>query len=255
MKNPFDFDSFENYTSDLAKTLKNVFENISAQNDHYYSFNKHISEIISTSVEKLPDSVRHFSKSGWFLTKEMTFSEIHDMANLVQENKIVEVDLFMTIHIQENKKRIFKTLLERFPERNKILNSGIKAHERTDYYSSIPIFLSQADGLCYEITGYKLYTTENKRPKVARYHDNIKEGTFDHILLQPLTVSSSLNANEERMKEYKGSLNRHEVLHGLSLNYGTELNSCKSISLLNFIGEILWKCEYEKNKKGDISSQ
>lgn len=250
MINSIDFDSFGDSMADLAKALKNALEKIT-EHDNYYSFNKRIGEILSASFEKLPSSVVQFSKSGWFLTKEMTFADIHEMAELVERDEVATVDSFMTIHIQANRNRIFETLLKRFPDRNKILQSGIHAHESLDYYASIPIFLSQSDGLCYQITGYKLYTTEKKRPKVAKYHDNLDEGTFDHVLLKALTVSSSLNANEANMKEYEGALNRHEVLHGLSVDYGTEVNSCKSISLLNFIGEILWKCEFEKNKKGD----
>lgn len=253
MNNLIDFDSFENYISDFSKNLKESLAKLSGTLDYYKSFNKNIGEIISASFEKLPNSVKMFSKTGWYLTKEMTFAEIHEMANLVQENEISEVDAYMTQHIQDNKDRIFKRLLERFPERSKILLSGIQAHERKDYFASIPIFLTQSDGLCYQITGYKLYTTENKRPKIAKYHEQLKEGTFDHILLQPLTISSSLIAHIG-MHEYKGSLNRHEVLHGLSLDYGTDINSCKSISILNFVGEILWKCNFEKTKKDNTQS-
>jgi hypothetical protein len=248
MIDSIDFEALGDSMADLAKSLKNALDRIS-EKDTYFSFNKRISEIISASFEKLPTSVVEFSKSGWFLTKDMTFAEIHEMAELVENNEVAKVDLFMTRHIQENRNRIFKTLLERFPSRNNILKSGISAHEKQDYFASIPLFLSQSDGLCYQITGYKLFTTEKKRPKVAKYHDTLKEGTFDHVLLNALTVSSSLNAHETDMIEFKGSLNRHEVLHGISLDYGSEVNSCKSISLLNFIGEILWKCEFEQNKK------
>lgn len=248
MNNLIDFDSFENVITDFARNLKKSLEKLSGSFDFYKTFNKELGEIISASFEKLPDSVKIFSKSGWYLTKEMTFSEIHNMASLVQEDKISEVDSFMTQHIQENRDRIFRRLLDRFAERKVILSSAIQAHERKDYFASIPIFLSQSDGLCYQITGYKLYTSENKKPKVAKYHEQIEEGTFDHVLLQPLTISSSLVAHSET-EGYKGYLNRHEVLHGLSLDYGTEVNSCKSISILNFVGEILYNSNFEKKKK------
>ena len=34
-------------------------------------------------------------------------------------------------------------------------------------------------------------------------------------------------------------LNRHEVLHGESVDYGTEINSLKAISLLYYIASVL----------------
>ncbi len=234
-----DFVLFGDSINDIAKSLQDSLSKISGSFDYYRSFNKQIGEIITESLGRLPNSVKQFAVTGWYPTKEMTFSEIHHMAELVDQKRIEEVDDYMTDHIQEIKDRIFKGLLDRFPERKNILLSGINAHERADYYASIPIFLSQSDGLCYQITGYKLYTTEKKKPKVAKYHQKLKDGTLDHILLQPLTITSTLiSQNETGYPKY--SLNRHLVLHGLSLDYGTFSNSCKAISALNFVGEILW---------------
>ena len=239
-----DFELFGDSLKDLAKSLQDALSKISGNFDYYKSFNKRLGEIFAESLQRLPNSVKQFAVTGWYPTKEMTFAEIHHMAELVDQKRIKEVDEYMTDHIQEIKDKIFQGLLDRFPERKNILLSGIKAHERSDYYASIPIFLSQSDGLCYQITGYKLYTTEKKKPKVAKYHQKLKDGTLDHILLQPLTISSTLiSQNEPGGSQY--ALNRHLVLHGLSLDYGTKINSCKAISILNFVGEIL----FESNKK------
>lgn len=38
-------------------------------------------------------------------------------------------------------------------------------------------------------------------------------------------------------------LNRHQVLHRESVDYGTEINSLKAISLLNYVFQVLRKDE------------
>ena len=152
----------------------------------------------------------------------------------------------MVNHINENLEYISRNIFDRFPERRKILQSGFDAHKQHDYYASIPIFLSQADGLCNQITGYKFYSKEKKIPKIARSVNGLKKGTFSYITLQPLTICNSITANEDESNLYEGLLNRHKVLHGISLDYGTEVNSCKSISIINFVGDIIWESDIKK---------
>ena len=58
-------------------------------------------------------------------------------------------------------------------------------------------------------------------------------------LLSPLTETLPINASEyERQEDFEG-LNRHIIMHGESLDYGTEVNGLKAISLINYISQVL----------------
>jgi len=48
-------------------------------------------------------------------------------------------------------------------------------------------------------------------------------------------------AGEKQMKknQFLCTLNRHEVMHGISTNYGNKTNALKSISLLIYMSDIL----------------
>jgi hypothetical protein len=54
-------------------------------------------------------------------------------------------------------------------------------------------------------------------------------------ILSPLAETLPINASEnERPRNFNG-LNRHMVLHGESLDYGSKVNSLKAISLVNYV--------------------
>jgi len=48
-----------------------------------------------------------------------------------------------------------------------------------------------------------------------------------------------ISASEHERGDAFVGLNRHQVLHGESTQYGTEMNSLKAISLLNYVAHIL----------------
>lgn len=58
-------------------------------------------------------------------------------------------------------------------------------------------------------------------------------------MLSPLAQTLPIGASEN--ERYKGfpALNRHTVLHGESLDYGSKTNSFKAISLINYVAHVL----------------
>ena len=80
------------------------------------------------------------------------------------------------------------------------------------------------------------------------YSEYVSQISNSHIViyLHPLSIPLPLwmNRNEraERGDPCVG-LNRHQVLHGESVDYGTEQNSLKAISLLSYLRWILSKTD------------
>jgi len=120
----------------------------------------------------------------------------------------------------------------------RVLECAFQAHHRTEYELSIPVFLAQADGVCQEVTGYKLYGRKQKKPITAGFAANFVYEFLIEAVLEPLRtplpISASLNDEDYRV----GTLNRHEVLHGISVDYGTRTNSLKAMSLLSYVCSI-----------------
>ena len=124
----------------------------------------------------------------------------------------------------------------------------MKAHEESKFELSVPVLLAQADGIAGEILGGHLFRRHNKTTVASRQLDDklIELGiTLDHglvtVALAPVYDAASIGIHtEERDKRRTqdplyGPLNRHGVLHGLDLDYGTEANSLRAFLLLEFL--------------------
>ncbi len=61
-------------------------------------------------------------------------------------------------------------------------------------------------------------------------------GHFEEAMLAPLITVLPVIAKANERTLYGNQLNRHAILHGESLDYGTFENSCRAISLLSYSG-------------------
>lgn len=80
---------------------------------------------------------------------------------------------------------------------------------------------------------------QNRKPRTAIYVEQIAVDTFRAVLLSPLAHSLPIGASEKERGAGFNELNRHMVLHGESLDYGTKTNSLKAISLINYVSHVL----------------
>ena len=124
-----------------------------------------------------------------------------------------------------------------------LMQAAFRAHRQKDYSLAIPVFLTQSEGLCTDITNKSLFRSHKKKPGTADYVEKIATDALTSALLSPLSRIIPINASEEHRRGSKAP-NRHTVLHGESLDYGTKANSLRAISLLNFVGHFL-KTEVE----------
>lgn len=150
------------------------------------------------------------------------------------------------------------------PHRRKIYEEAFKLYEEERYLAAIPLFLSQIDGIISEnglsgmFIGDKKLKNEFKPEKLKffeylkfhihshsgksliKYHENIIE------LGSELSISKGTtqipNPNEI------GQLNRHGILHGNKdfLDYDSQINTLKVISLTLFIMNAIEKLKIEK---------
>ncbi len=114
----------------------------------------------------------------------------------------------------------------------KAISSAFKAHARGEYELSIPVFLTQIDGICYEIAQFYFFLGSDKSKK-QKYLDNMPSNSLVEAIISPVIGTSPIN--KSGVSDTYTKLNRHLVLHGKSVDYGTEINSLKVISLLYYI--------------------
>lgn len=209
---------------------------------HCSSLNKTMERVRDTFAE-LPDNMRHalriVSDQGWYLDSEMPFTMLWEMEKACLEGDIESVESVLIEYYEENLDRIESQITAKFPARKEVIEAAFKAHRNADYYLSIPPLLAQSDGICDERIGKAIFTKRNGKPQTAEYVDTMIADTYKAALLSPLAETKPINISQkERDDDFKG-LNRHMVLHGESVDYGTQTNSCKAISLISYLAFVL----------------
>lgn len=191
------------------------------------------------SMRELPprtrDALLALGAQGWYLDFEWTMPQVYALKDAIAEGELAEVEKELVKHFEERLDGIESALVEKFPKRARIFQSAFAAHRRKEYELSIPVILAQTDGICKEITQKYFFIRQDKRPQVAAYVEQTFADEFKAALLSPLCKTLPIAASEKERSSESDLLNRHAVLHGESVSYGTQINSLKAISLINYI--------------------
>ena len=229
-------DSFARYIEEIQKSFS---EKINSD------FIEKVFLILSQANQAISDNTRQatilLGEKGWYVSLDMPLSPLVKIGNQLSEGQTVNLDKIMSDYFRSNSENIINAIVENFPDREKIIRSAFTAHRNGDYDLSIPVFLSQADGICYEIIGIQLYSRAKGKPKTIKFVDQFSADSFMNALLEPFRTPLPISASKKDRIDAEEAFNRHAILHGESCDYGSEINSLKAISLLNYISQVLAK--------------
>ncbi|OLO12638.1 hypothetical protein BTW10_04020 [Chromohalobacter japonicus] len=213
-------------------------------------FKKSIEEIISPAFEELQRSFKELppktqealillGNHGWYLDLEMPIPSLWKLKRALEEGSVKMVEEELVQYFEERLDEIETSVVRKFPAREKVIRAAFLAHRRCEYELSVPVFLSQTDGICKEVVNEHFFMKQNRKPRTAIYVEKIAADTYRAALLSPLAHSLPIGASERERGPIFAELNRHMVLHGESLDYGTKTNSLKAISLINYVAHVL----------------
>ncbi len=201
------------------------------------------------ALETLPDatkaSVLAMAENGWFFDKEMTLDGLFKFLSAHQKGSLEEMEGELIDHFEGRLNSIEKIVVKKYPHRKRILSEAFKAHRDGLYELSVPVFLSQADGISLEITNGKNYFMSTGRKGISKLIEEAVESSYKEAFLSPLLQKKPLPISAPSRK--RGShLNRHAVLHGEDVDYATKPNSLKAVSFLNYIAVVFAEALTEK---------
>ena len=212
------------FFKEFQKSLKPVLEALSKTNFIYFG----------KQFQDLEPTIQFLAKLGWYLPYDFPLSFSDVIKSHINKNDLNSLDKEMIRNYKSQYSEIKKTILDKFPDRSHALKEAFRAHEKKWYYLSIPVFLSQVEGICKELTQHRFFSTRNGIPQTASFVESLDIGEITFILLSPLKDVSEFNRKQNNLKP--SGANRHDILHGESMDYGTKINSFKSFSLLAYIG-------------------
>lgn len=194
------------------------------------------------AIQRLPDALHagliQLADEGWYLDYEMPLSEPVDIVEAYLAGRYLEVEGHLVVHYRGRLVEIEEELVDSFQMRAHIFRQAFNAHRQGQYYVSVPAFLAQADGICSDFLGEPFFGgdwSESGAPlkKLAHLDATSK------AMLAPFSVKTSIRLTKSKRLEGFDKLNRHQVLHGESLDYGTEVRSLQAVAFLYYVAVAL----------------
>ena len=228
--------SFEHINKIYASVPK--FENPIIE--HLETF-KEIGKRLKEYTEKTPEYFLLIAQNGWFIDLECEFNLPSKVAYKIQDGELDKANELLIEYYKENLEQIFEKLSARHPNRIEILYQILNSYKTQNYFTLIPTVLTQVDGICFDFTKKKFFIKERNNkylPQVTAELEKSAEN-FLNLYLSPLQNQTPIMVREQDINQFPCHLNRHEILHGISTDYGTEINSLKVISLLKYVSDLL----------------
>lgn len=237
----------------------NIFESIGKIAEKISEFTKSIDwekvKAINEGIKAIPNiSITVHDKllqRGWYLDFSIDMKDVFEIADLDSGEKIDEI---MCKTINENLVESMEYIYESCPDRAIVIQKAFELHKREEYDICIPIFLIQADGISNEMFKTSFFGKRDGQTKTEKEKNKVipKDKLNNRVdysgYIYPLDVISSINLNtSDRDKINPQLMNRHGIIHGLDIDYGTYKNSCQCIALLKYL--ITIKNDYIKCEK------
>lgn len=246
IKLPGFFEKIEKISSALSAPLlkiqiPNILEKISTISEGLVKSHR----LRNMHYPAMVDELDYLASKSWFFSVLLPLSDLekniwYSCSVENSDTKESVLEKYYSDFFRENMECLVTTLIEEFPEREFAIRPAYSAHLRGEYALSIPVFFSQADGIIYKVTNKELFTSNNNISNLAKSQlvdESIKEPSwmdlFGNVAWLPVSVKRPIAwvAKDRKDNSYSG-LNRNTVLHGIDLDYATEVNSYKAFSLL-----------------------
>jgi len=232
-----EIDNLQEHLKPLQDHMKMVAKTMSNVAKRFEPYLESISNSIKLAFEQLPESLKLMASCGWYFSSHMTPGETNYVGKLIENGQFDEADSFMVEIVTNHIDFFEKDLCKQYPTRARILEAAFCNHKKSDYISAIPLFLAQADGICFYHTKMRIYRSSKGKPEIRKILKELDPSSFQGLIVSPLMDQSLITASESKLEKFHGNLNRHEVLHGVSLTYHTKINSCKAISWIIYVSE------------------
>jgi len=193
---------------------------------------KVIGEVCSKLPHAYQEALMKLAYEGWYVDPEWTLEEVYCLLAQVVRGDSEGAKAWVVDYYSKNIDSVEKRLCSGFPKNGKVLSKAFFAHREGHYELSIPVFLIQAESICKSERQCELFGQKARR-------DLRRTGLSEVLSAAPLLNVTPVNASSNERDPVSVALNRHRVIHGEDLDYGTFENSVKALSLLAFVSSVL----------------
>jgi hypothetical protein len=184
----------------------------------------------------IDNTLKELANEAWFFVASGYLDLWPQILREFKSKNQAAVDELFCMEFDDKSDQIFERLVSMHPEINEPLREAQLCLIEKKYYAGIPLIFSLSEFIANKIvTADKgknieqvLYSGTGKLLRQL-YGANDKSGYKWAIF-----NSHSLNKKFSTLKGDSG-INRHAVLHGLDIKYGTRINMLKTLSFLDYV--------------------
>lgn len=198
---------------------------------------------IAKALEGLPAAMRAGVSAaafeGWFYDPDVEFARMTQAWHAFASGDRALGDQLMADYFRSRLDEIEAALKAAMPRRERFVAQAFAAHMRGEFALAIPLLLAQADGASKELRDGHFFLTNRKTQtrETAAYGRARSSGEMGGAAMLALIERLPIMTQMDKVDQLPDpkTLNRHMVMHGSSLDYDSETNSLKTISLLNYV--------------------
>lgn len=190
-------------------------------------------------------------KYEWWITPSLPLTQLE--AAVLAGAKGRDISLIIKKHFRDNSFRNLNKMIRSWSKspliksRLAIIKQALRAHKCGDYGASIATLLPQVEGVANDYINRnpelkkKIKEQDMRSPK-RKVKEAISEGLIaedelaKEVLLAYIEESAYQKTNPGEIT--KRAFNRHKILHGEQLRYGTEANSLRALLLIDALSAL-----------------
>jgi hypothetical protein len=172
---------------------------------------------------------------GWYISEDLKMNELTSMYRNAYEENVKELDNFFIQFYNDSLEKNTTSLSIRFKDRKIMFQEALSAHKNKYYHCSTLLWLTLCDSLCEG----ELFKLKGEKKAIKNFLQKNGTDEIHSKYLEVLTEVNAIDVFTGNKSNYISQLNRHGIVHGYDINYGTEVNSLKAFSLLVFIKDMV----------------
>lgn len=245
----------DNSLSEYYKSIQETCHAIAQSFDKSYNAMQLVCNIFAQGIEesnkKRPPFLRTMAENGWYLSAELSIPAIEEIANALTTKKS-DIEIQLCDYYEKRIDNLDEYIKLNFSYRHGLISDAFWAHKEKKYGLSIPVFLAQCEGMCSDTFKERLYAKKcgkngDVQMRMADKFPDEVPGTLHYSTILQMIELFPIAENDKSVN--LEHLNRHRVMHGIDCSYGTRTNSCKAISLVDYVS---WVCNSTNKREALI---
>jgi len=214
--------------------FKSFAECMSALTAKFGEFQQQFYSVFVQHQRELPHLLTLMLTHSWYPDFNIPIADSRALEARAIAGDFPAVQGYLVEYFRSNAADIEKRISDLHPARSTVILEAFAAYRNGHYILAIPVFLAQADGISEDLLSKHFFIPSKSIPEAKKLLQDGKITDYGRLLLDPLVQSGTVRDHTHTLLSKTDYLNRHAIMHGIDLNYGTEINALKCISLLAY---------------------